>query len=402
VAQETIIEEPQRVDRDALRAVWLSSLGGAVEFFDFIVYSTFAAYISQAFFPADDALTSQLGAFAGLAVGYLARPIGGLVFGQRGDVRGRRSAFVLSLAGMSATTIAMGLVPTYASIGPISTIVFVGLRLIQGFCLGGELAGSITYAVEVVPPSRTTIACGAVFGCVSSGVLLATGMNATLHALLSPDQMQEWGWRLAFIIGGIVGTISWFVRKSLEESPAFLRLKQHLAARRSGPLSELFTRHWPRILVGIAIVGMLGTFNGLMFAHMGAYLIKTLHYPPGEAVNDITASIATGTVTLVFIAWLGDYISRLTIFRIGCLVLALGAFPAYGAMVDRSVPLLPLFIAIGLAGGMIQSLFAAITAGSVPDRDPLQRRCRGAQYRHGIDCRIGAVRGDWGDQNVRP
>jgi MFS family permease len=368
VGQDASADESLHIDRAALRAVWLSSLGGAVEFFDFIVYGTFAAYISKAFFPADDALTSQLGAFAGLAVGYLARPIGGLVFGQRGDMRGRRSAFVLSLAGMSAATIGMGLVPSYASIGPAATIIFVLLRLIQGFCLGGELAGSVTYAVEVVPPGRTTLACGVVFGCVSSGVLLATGMSAVLHAFLTPDQMQLWGWRVAFMTGGIVGTISWFIRKSLEESPAFVRLKQHLEAQTASPLSDMFLHHWPRVLVGIATVGILGTFNGLMFAHMAAYLIRTLGYPPSQVATAITSSIAVGTTTLVVIAWIGDYISRLTLFRAGCLVLVVGAYPAYSAMATHSVPLLPLFIAIGLAGGMVQSLFAAVTADLFPTR----------------------------------
>src|SRR5271163_448804 len=127
--------QPRAFDRAALRVVFLSSLGGALEFYDFIVFGTFAAYISRAFFPANDPAVSLLNTFAVFGVGYLARPVGGLLFGRRGDRFGRRDSFLLSLATMSGATILIGLVPTFATGGLWTTGVFVLLRLVQGFCL---------------------------------------------------------------------------------------------------------------------------------------------------------------------------------------------------------------------------------------------------------------------------
>ena len=188
-----------QIDRAGIRAVFLSSLGGALEFYDFIVFGTFAAYISKAFFPANDPVVSLLLTFGLFAAGYLARPIGGIVFGGRGDRVRRRHSFLLSLATMSLATMAMGLVPSYATGGVTSTLVFVALRLIQGFCLGGELPGAITYAVEVVPRQRATLAVSVTW----IGLTLVTLAQALRgQPLLAPD-----GLTLASALAVLVGAV---------------------------------------------------------------------------------------------------------------------------------------------------------------------------------------------------
>jgi MHS family proline/betaine transporter-like MFS transporter len=364
----------RQIDRAGLKAVFLSSLGGALEFYDFIIFGTFAGYISKAFFPANDPVVSLLLTFGLFAAGYLARPIGGIVFGGRGDRVGRRHSFLLSLATMSLATIAMGLVPSYATGGIASTIVFVALRLIQGFCLGGELPGAITYAVEVVPPQRATLACGLVFGCVSAGVLIATAVNLALSSSLSAEAMQDWGWRIAFFFGGLLGIGSWMLRRALEESPAFLRMRQRLAeaaaAGRSerDPLAELFANHWQRIILGICATCIVAVFNGLLFAHMGAYLGRSLNYPPpsiGAALNIASAATA---VSLLIACWIADMVPRRFVFQIGCLAIALGAMPAYSAMVGKSMPLPMLFFWIGLGACATHGTFAAILADLFPTK----------------------------------
>jgi MHS family proline/betaine transporter-like MFS transporter len=364
----------RQIDRAGLKAVFLSSLGGALEFYDFIIFGTFAGYISKAFFPANDPVVSLLLTFGLFAAGYLARPIGGIVFGGRGDRVGRRHSFLLSLATMSLATIAMGLVPSYATGGIASTIVFVALRLIQGFCLGGELPGAITYAVEVVPPQRATLACGLVFGCVSAGVLIATAVNLALSSSLSPEAMQDWGWRIAFFFGGLLGVGSWMLRRALEESPAFLRMRQRLAeaahagTTERGPLAELFANHWQRIILGICATCIVAVFNGLLFAHMGAYLGRSLNYPPpsiGAALNIASAATA---VSLLIACWIADMVPRRFVFQIGCLAIALGAMPAYSAMVGKTMPLPMLFFWIGLGACATHGTFAAILADLFPTK----------------------------------
>jgi MFS family permease len=368
------IAPDRQIDRPALWAVFLSSLGGALEFYDFIIFGTFAAYISKAFFPTNDPTVSLLLTFGLFAAGYLARPIGGIVFGARGDRAGRRHSFLLSLATMSMATIAMGLVPSYATGGVGSTLAFIALRLIQGFCLGGELPGAITYAVEVVPPRRATLACGLVFGCVSAGVLIATAVNLVLSSSLSAEAMQDWGWRIAFFFGGLLGVGSWMLRRALEETPAFLRMRQRLmeaaTAGRTGrgPLAELFANHWRRIVLGICATCIVAAFNGLLFAHMGAYLGRSLNYPPPSIGAALNAASAATSVSLIIACWIADMVPRRFVFQLGCLAIALGAMPAYSAMVGKSMPLPMLFFWIGLGACGTHGTFAAILADLFPTR----------------------------------
>lgn len=359
---------PGTIDRAAFRVVLLSSLGGALEFFDFIIFGTFAADISRAFFPSTNPVVSLLGALAAFGVGYAARPIGGIVFGARGDTSGRRHSFLLSLSIMSAVTIAMACVPGYAEWGAAGTALFVALRLAQGFCLGGELPGAITYAVEVVPPNRATLACGIVFGCVSSGVLLATGISLVIGKFLPPALVGDWGWRIAFVIGGVLGIASWSLRRSMEESAAFLRMRARLDTARAAraPLRELFARHGRSMVVGFFATCIVAAFNGLLFAQTAGYLIRALKYPPSEVIAGLNIASAATAVSLVAACWIGDIVPRRYVFRLGCLVIGAGAMPAYQAMVDHAMPLPLLFLLIGLSACATHGTFASILADLFP------------------------------------
>lgn len=363
------------LDKAMLRVVLLSSLGGALEFYDFVIFGVFGAYVSDAFFPTASPAVSQVRTLAVFAAGYLARPIGGLVFGRRGDRQGRRGSFLLSLGTMSAATVGMGLVPGYATGGLASVIVFVLLRLVQGFCLGGELPGAITYAVEVVPRRHQALACGLIFGCVSSGVLLATGVSQALHLLLGPAAMAAWGWRVAFLVGGLLGGASWALRRSLEESPAFLLMKARLhgvgpggrmGGGKRGPLSELLRTHRARLLVGIAVTGIVPLFNGLLFAHMSGYLVRLLSYPPGSVAGGLNIASAATAVTLVIAGLVADRWSPLGVFRIGCVLLAVGAMPAFVALVGHELPVSVMFLLIGLSACFTHGSFAFLLADLFP------------------------------------
>ena len=361
------------LDRAAIRVVLLSSLGGALEFYDFVVFGVFGVYISGAFFPSGNPLVSQMQGLAVFAVGYFARPLGGLLFGRRGDRTGRRGSFMLSLGIMSIATAAIGLVPDYRTGGIVSSAVFVALRLVQGFCLGGELPGAITYAVEVVPRRHATLACGLVFGCVSSGVLLATGISELLHLTLDAAEMAVWGWRIAFLVGGALGGLSCVLRRSLEESPAFLRMRARLAddaaaGGAKGPLAELLTAHRRRLLVGIAATGVVTTFNGLLFAHMGGYLIRVLAYAPSQVFAALNIASAVISVTLVAATWVADRWTPLGVFRIGCVVLALAAVPAYSVIVAHGMKLGQMFFLIGLSACFTHGTFALLLADLFPTR----------------------------------
>ena len=350
------------------KAILLSSIGGALEFYDFIIFGTFAAYLSRAFFPVKDVTSSLLLTFAVLGAGYFARPIGGLLLGARGDTHGRRGTFIFSLLVMSGATLAIGLLPTFDQMGVFASVAFVALRLLQGFSLGGELPGAITYVVEIAPKRRITLACGIIFGFVSSGVILATSVSALLHAFLSAGEMQQFGWRIAFLIGGFLGLISWFLRRSLDESPEFIRMKKKAAevSNNRGPLVTLVSGHGVQILITIGATCVVATFNGLLFAHMPAYLGRTLGYSGAEVALSLNIASACAAVSLIAATYVADIVPRRLIFRAGCVVIGLGAIPAYRTLAAHGLPLTTTFLLIGLSAACTHGTFAAIIADVFP------------------------------------
>ena len=240
---------PTPASRDQLglggwRIVLLASLGGTLEFYDFVIFGIFAKDIADALFPSSSVIVSLMASFAAFATGYLARPIGGIVLSHYGDRYGRRRVFLWSLFVMSGATLGMGLVPSYARWGVAASALMVLLRLIQGFCLGGELPGALTYVVETAP-STAPLVCGVVFACVTLGVAGATGVSLTLRVLLNPASVPLYGWRIAFVLGGLGGALSFMLRRSLEESPEFARMRA-LAARQ--PFRELLRGHTVQVL----------------------------------------------------------------------------------------------------------------------------------------------------------
>src|SRR5438093_2992528 len=194
-------QERQNVSTATWRIVLLASLGGTLEFYDFVIFGVFAKDIADAVFPNPTPLISLIVTFGAFAAGYLARPIGGIVLSHFGDRYGRRRVFLVSIFVMSAATFGMGLVPTFATWGATASVLMVSLRLLQGFCLGGELPGALTYVVETAP-RHAPFVCGVVFSCVTFGVAAATGVSLALRTWLPAGAVASVGWRIAFMVGG--------------------------------------------------------------------------------------------------------------------------------------------------------------------------------------------------------
>src|SRR5262245_33543366 len=180
-----LIDSAQSPVRRGNRIVLLASLGGALEFYDFVIFGIFAKDIADAIFPNPTPLVSLIVSFAAFAAGYLARPIGGIVLSHFGDRYGRRRVFLISIFVMSGATLGMGLVPSFAMWGTTASVLMVVLRLVQGFCLGGELPGALTYVVETAP-RHAPFVCGVVFSCVTLGVAVATGVSLAVRTWLPP------------------------------------------------------------------------------------------------------------------------------------------------------------------------------------------------------------------------
>jgi MFS family permease len=344
------------------RLILLASFGGALEFYDFVVFGVFTPAIAATFFPTTDPVVSQLLAFAGFALGFVARPVGGIVLGHFGDRFGRRRVFVGSVLAVSLATLAMALVPGYASIGIAAPALLLALRLIQGFCLGGELPGAITYVVETVP-SRASLVCGVVFACVNSGVVLATLINLAVQTWLPPALIPDYGFRIGFLVGGALGLLGWRLRRALEETPAFAGLRRVARV----PMREVLTSHPRPVLIGIATTAATACFNGLLFVHMPAYL-RGLGYNAKLVAQSQSAGIATLSVGLLAVAHVGDRVPRRRLLAAGAAVLLLGSWPWYSAAAGRLAPLPVLLVLAGLGASLATGVFGAVVADLFPTR----------------------------------
>ena len=346
------------------RIVMLASLGGTLEFYDFVIFGIFARDIAAAMFPNTSPLVSLMASFAAFAAGYLARPIGGIVLSHYGDRYGRRRVFLWSLFAMSAATLAMGLVPSYAQWGVAASATMVALRILQGFCLGGELPGALTYVVETAPRIAPFV-CGVVFACVTMGVAAATGVSLLLRTLLPPSDVPGLAWRLAFVLGGLGGVISFVLRRSLEESPEFARMRG-LASRL--PFRDLLRTHRHAVVVGCAILAGTACFNGLFFSHMPAYLTGVLQYDPRHGVYSQTVGVIVSAGAILATGWLGDRIAPRYLLRAGVALLVVCAYPFYAALVARAVDLTLLLTLAGLVAGLTNGSFACLLTDLFPTR----------------------------------
>jgi len=354
----------RRLGEQGWRIVLLASLGGTLEFYDFVIFGIFARDIADALFPSASPIASLMASFAAFAAGYLARPIGGVVLSHFGDRYGRRRVFLLSIFVMSFATTGMGLVPSYQRWGATASALMVTLRIVQGFCLGGELPGALTYVVETAPAIAPFV-CGVVFACVTMGVAAATAVSLLLRSLLAPDAVPVLGWRFAFILGGLGGILSFVLRRALEESPEFARMRS-LASRQ--PFRELLRTHATPVFVGCAVLAGTACFNGLFFSHLPAYLSGVLHYDARAGVYAQTVGVIASSLAILLIGWLGDRIPPRYLLRTGVGLLELLAYPFYAALDAQSANLTLLLTLAGIVSGLTNGSFACLLTDLFPTR----------------------------------
>ncbi|MFG1246486.1 MFS transporter [Xanthobacter flavus] len=344
------------------RIIFLASLGGSLEFYDFIIYGIFVQYISAQFFPANDPYVSLILSFSVLALGFLARPFGGAVLGILGDRYGRRPVFIGSLGLTTLATIAIGLLPNYQSWGIAAPLLLVAFRLVQGICLGGELPGAVTYAVEAAP-ARAGLACGFIIFCVNVGVLIATLVNLGIQYALPPQDVADYGWRIAFLLGGVIGLVSFALRRKLEESPEFVNL--HGKATRH-PLRELMRHHGRSVLVAAGVAAIIAGFNGMLYGFVPAFLVKTLHYPAPDVALAMTVALVVSSVGLILAGWAGDFVPGRLILRAGSLGMVVMVVPLFALMANHGASIVLVLSLLSLVFSLASGIWPSILAGLFP------------------------------------
>jgi len=226
------------------RTLFLASLGGALEFYDFIIFVFFATTIGALFFPPDiPDWVRQTQTFAIFAAGYLARPIGGVLMAHFGDRIGRKQMFMLSVLLMAVPTLLIGSLPTYASVGLAAPVLLLSMRILQGAAVGGEVPGAWVFVSEHVPGNRVGLACGGLTAGLTAGILLGSLVAGAVHSLWTPEQVLNGYWRVPFILGGLFGMLALWLRRYLHETPVFKELQQRRALVSGLPIGQVLAGH---------------------------------------------------------------------------------------------------------------------------------------------------------------
>jgi MFS family permease len=329
------------------KVIFASSLGTVFEWYDFYIYATLAPFFAALFFPPGNATAALLASFATYAAGFLVRPFGALVFGRIGDLVGRKYTFLVTIMVMGLATAAVGLLPTYASVGMLSPTVLVLLRLAQGLALGGEYGGAATYVAEHAPDAKRGLHTSWIQTTATLGFFLSLVIIGACRLGMAEAEFKSWGWRIPFLISLVLLAISVYIRLKLNESPVFLEMKNQGKGSKA-PLKESFG-HWPNLKIvllalfgaaaGQGVVWYTGQFYALFF------LTGTLKIQWKTAYLIIAVALVLGTGLFVFFGWLSDKIGRKKIMMAGCILGALTYFPIYRAMTHYGNPALESFAA---------------------------------------------------------
>ncbi|WP_435057325.1 MFS transporter [Streptomyces sp. bgisy060] len=338
------------------RIVAASLIGTTIEWYDFFLYGSAAALVfNTLFFPNADPLVGTLIAFITYAIGFAARPLGGVVFGHFGDKVGRKKLLVISLLMMGGATFAMGLLPTYETIGIGAPILLTVLRLVQGFALGGEWGGAVLIVSEHGGEKHRGFWASWPQAGAPGGNLLATGVLALLAAFQSDAAFQSWGWRIPFLLSGVLVVIGLWIRVSVSESPVFLaaQAKAEAAAAQGGakdeaPVVEVFRRSWREVLSAIGTRFGENISYYILTSFLLVYVTVHLELPKSTALNAVLIGSAVHFVTIPLWGALSDRIGRRPVTLIGSVGMAVWAFVFFGLVDSTSFPVITLAVTAGL------------------------------------------------------
>ncbi|MEU5953660.1 glycine betaine/L-proline transporter ProP [Streptomyces sp. NPDC047525] len=357
------------------RAVKAAALGNAMEWFDFGVYSYIAVTLGKVFFPSGNPTAQLLSTFGAFAAAFLIRPLGGMVFGPLGDRIGRQKILALTMIMMAAGTFAIGLIPSYASIGVGAPILLLVARLVQGFSTGGEYAGASTFIAEYAPDKkRGFLGSWLEFGTLA-GYIGGAGLVTLMTALLSTDDLLSWGWRIPFLIAGPMGLIGLYLRMKLEETPAFAaELKKAHKDEQSRPkvrLREMVTGQWKSLLLCMGLVLVFNVTDYMLLSYMPSYLTSELKYDETHGLLVILAVMALMMCAQPFAGALTDRVGRRPVIAAGCAGFLLLSVPALLLIRQGSL----WAIGLGMAAlGLLLVCFTASMPSTLPALFPTKVR----------------------------
>jgi MFS family permease len=352
-----------------------SVAGNALEFYDFVTYAFFAVYIGKAFFPASTPMGSLLLSVAVFGVGFVARPLGGILIGAFADRAGRRPAMLLTISLITLGTLGLALTPTYASIGMTAPIIIVLCRLVQGLALGGEVGPATAFLIEASPPGQRALYSSWQLASQGIATLVAGLFGVAIFATLSPDQVQAWGWRAPFVVGLLLLPIAIYLRRAMPET-------LHVSTGTSENVGLKGLSRYKVSLVLAVLVVLGGTVSTYVGSYMTTYAITTLKFPPAIAM---VATVTVGLVTLVFAlvgGWLSDRYGRKPMMLWPRVVTAVLTVPLFLMLISH--PNVPVLLAVTAFLAALTAVSGAASIVAIPELLPRGIRATGLSIAYAI------------------
>ena len=361
---------PRPLNRQDFRTLGLSALGGALEFYDFIIFVFFASVIGHLFFPPDMpdwlVLIQTFGIFA---AGYLVRPIGGIVLAHFGDKFGRKRVFAFSVFLMSISTLAMACLPTYATLGVGAPILLIIFRMLQGAAIGGEVPGAWTFVAEHVPANRVGMACGFLCSGLTLGIMIGSLIATAINWIFTPEELAGYAWRIPFFIGGVFGLFAVYLRRWLAETPIFTEMKNSHLLKDKLPLGNVLRNHMHGVIISVLLTWILSAGIVVTTLMTATFLQKLYGYTPLQSL----AATSFGTLFLMFgtvsAGAIVDRIGSGRFFAVAGIFFGVATFVFYTYAAVSLPVLFALYAVMGLSVGMVGAVpYVMVRAFPAPVR----------------------------------